>query len=77
MMLYFDNYWDISATVEFKLDNVNKAALLERYGDQNDSANEPTFNSVDDSTESGSILHEEIAPREYIPVNNQVPFQKR
>jgi len=77
MMLYFNNYWDISATVEFKLDNVNKAALLERYGDQNYSIIEPPFGTIDDSTESGSILVEETAPKEYIPVSNQVPFQKR
>ena len=67
MMLYFDNYWDISATVEFKLDNVNKAALIERYGDENSSNDDPPFNTVDNSTESGSILNEEIAPKEYIP----------
>ena len=32
MMLYFDKYWDISATVEFKLDSAKRNATLSRYG---------------------------------------------
>lgn len=76
MMMYFDNYWDISATVEFKLDNVNKATVLERDGDQVSSIDVQLYSPVDDSAYNGQILKEEIAPREYIPVSNQVPFKK-
>ena len=67
MMMYFDNYWDISATVEFKLDNVNKATVLERDGDQVSSIDVQLYSPVDDSAYNGQILKEEIAPREYIP----------
>lgn len=76
MMLYFENYWDISATVEFKLDNVSKFAFIERYGGEisvDDGID--NISELIDVSESGSIQSEEIAPKEYIPVSTQVPFR--
>jgi len=66
MMLYFDNYWDISATIEDKFEIASKNALLE-----NQDVEESQFN------DNGSVLTEEQAPKEYIPVSTQVPFRAK